>query len=754
MPRPTSTGTLGLGQDHVDLRDSVRALVARHITDAVVRDAVEATTETRPAFWSELAEQGLLGLHLPEEHGGAGFTLLETAVVAEELGRAMAPGPFLPTVIVSAVLARAGGVEAATVAGLADGTLIAGLALEPGTLTGQRTATGELRVTGTSVPALSAAMADVVLVPVTVSGSTASESELVWVLLGAGRFHTPETLEPSHDLTRRVAPITVEATLAPADVLAVDPWLPREIAATLAAAEASGLADWATWTGAEYARVREQFGRAIGQFQGVKHRLAWMLGMSERARVCAWDAARSWESDPAAESSWAAAVAAVLSIDAGFSTAKDCLNTLGGIGYTWEHDTHLYLRRAQTLRLLLGSATLWHQRLADLALAGTRRELRVELPPESEQIRADVRAELAPARELAEADRAGYLAEHGYTAPHLPAPWGKGADPVTQLVIAEELAATGLRPHDMVIGNWVVPTLIEHGSEAQRARFVPPSLAGSMVWCQLFSEPGAGSDLAGLSTRAEKVEGGWRINGQKVWTSLARQADYGILLARTDAGVAKHRGLSYFLLDMSTPGIDIRPLREITGEALFNEVFLDDVFIPDDHLVAQPGDGWKLARTTLANERVSMTKGSSLGPGGETLMELAGTWAATPQDPATAAATATSLTRLGRVLSEAHAVGLFDLRSTLRKVAGAQPGAESSVAKLLSVAHLQDLWETAVEWSGPATTYGVPQRRTPMWNFISTRNLSIAGGTTDVQLNIIAERILGLPRDAEPTVKA
>ncbi|WP_300680257.1 acyl-CoA dehydrogenase [Nocardioides sp.] len=735
MPRPTSTGTLGLGQDHVDLRDAVRTLVARHIGDTVVRAAVDATTEARPPFWGELAEQGLLGLHLPEELGGAGFTLLETAVVTEELGRSMAPGPFLPTVITSAALAAAG--HDALVEGLADGSLIAAVALEPGTLTGTRSADGALSVTGTSVPALGACLADVALVPVRVQG----EAEVAWVILGADQFDVPAEPAPSHDLTRRLAPITVDTTVAAADVLTLDPLLPREIAATLIAAEASGLADWATWTAAEYARVREQFGRPIGQFQGVKHRVAWMLGVAEQARVCAWDAARAWEDGPSAEASFAAAVAAVLSVDAAFRTAKDCINTLGGIGYTWEHDANLYLRRAHTLRLLLGAASVWQRRVAELALDGTRRELSVDLPESAERIRADVRAELAPALELPAAEQVTYLAEHGYTSPHLPAPWGKGADAVTQLVIAEELAAAGLTPHDMVIGNWVVPTLIEHGDDAQQQRFVPPSLAGGLVWCQLFSEPGAGSDLAGLSTRAEKVDGGWKINGQKVWTSLARDADYGILLARTDAGVAKHKGLSYFVLDMTTPGIDIRPLRELTGEALFNEVFLDNVIIPDECLVGQPGDGWKLARTTLANERVSMTKGSSLGPGGETLLELAA------ED---AGGDGGRTTRLGRALAEAHAVGLFDLRSALRKVSGAQPGAESSVAKLLSVAHLQELWETAVEWSGTSAAYGVPQRRTPMWNFLSTRNLSIAGGTTDVQLNIIAERILGLPRDAEP----
>ncbi|HTW18426.1 MAG TPA: acyl-CoA dehydrogenase [Nocardioides sp.] len=735
MSRPTSTGSLGLDQDQLDLRDSVRTLLARHVTETVVRDAVEAKQEELPPFWGELAEQGLLALHLPEEAGGIGGTLLDTAVVLEELGRGMAPGPYLPTVLGSAILHRAG--HAAELPGLADGTTTAAVALEPGTLRGTPTSDGGLDLSGESVPALGAQVADLFVLPVAV------DAGVQWVLLRRDVVETDH--EPSHDLTRRLSPVRVGARVPTGDVLDLDPQLPLDLAATLFAAEASGLADWATWTAAEYARVRQQFGRPIGQFQGVKHRTAWSLALSEQARVCAWDAARAQHPGAdAAEASLAAATAGAVSVEAAFRAAKDCINTLGGIGFTWEHDASLYLRRAQTLRLLLGPTSRWQRRIAELTISGARRELGLELPPEAEQVRSEVRAELAAAHDLEAAEQQRYLAERGYTSPHLPRPWGRGADAVAQLVIAEELRDADLHPHDMVIGNWVVPTLIEHGDERQQERFVPPSLRGDLVWCQLFSEPGAGSDLAGLSTRAEKVEGGWRVNGQKVWTSMARDADYGILLARTDPTAAKHRGLSYFLLDMSAAGLDIRPLRELTGEALFNEVFLDDVFVPDDMLVAQPGDGWKLARTTLANERVSLSRGSSLGSGGESLLQLV---AEGPEPDAQ------RLAQLGKILADAQSGGLFALRTALRQVTGAQPGAEASVAKLLGVAHTQEIWETAMEWQGAAAIHGAAQRGTPTWSFLSSRNLSIAGGTTDVQLNIIGERILGLPRDAEPAPK-
>ena len=726
--------TIGLTDEDRELRDSVRGWAARHATPTVIRDAVEAKAETRPEYWGSLAELGMLGLHLSEENGGAGYGLLETAVVTEELGRSMVPGPFLPTVLVSAVLQEAG--RTGELAALADGTLTGAVALQSGSLRIERDGDA-LTLSGTSSLVLGGQVGDVFLLAADDRGS------LAFVVLGRDRLDVTDL--PSHDVVRRNAEITARALpLVDGDVLTLDPQRILDIAATLFAAEASGLADWATTTAADYARVRQQFGRVIGQYQGVKHKAARMLSLTEQARVTAWDAARALGEDvAAAESSLAAAVAAAVAPEAAFQVTKDCIQILGGIGYTWEHDAHLYLRRAQSLRILLGSTASWKRRVANLTIQGARRVLGIDLPDEADRIRVDVRAELGAAAALEGAERTSYLAENGYTSPHLPAPWGKGADAVTQLVIAEELRAAKITPHDMIIGNWVVPTLIAHGSEEQLQRFLPASLRGDIVWCQLFSEPGAGSDLAGLSTKATKVDGGWRLNGQKVWTSMARDAHWGICLARTDGDVPKHKGLSYFLIDIrNSDGLDIRPLREITGEALFNEVFFDDVFVPDDCLVAEPGDGWKLARTTLANERVSLSNDSSLGSGGEALLSLAETVPGGLDDD--------QLTVLGKVLCDAQSGGLMGLRTTLRSLSGAQPGAESSIAKLLGVEHIQQVWEVAMDWAGPASLLGEQDRRSATQMFLNAQCMSIAGGTTNVQLNIIGERILGLPRDPEP----
>lgn len=722
--------TLGTTDEHRDLRDAVRAFTAKAAPEQVLRAAVDADVEQLPPFWAELADQGLLGAHLPERVGGGGSELMELAVIVEELGRGLVPGPFVPTALAGEVLRRAG--HERWLGDLAAGARAAAVGLDAGTLVLERES-GKTVLRGRSGAVLGGHVADVLVLPAADRGGTS------WVVLPSSELNVERP--PSHDPTRRLAVMDADEVVLPSEaVLELDADLPRELAAVLLAAEASGIADWATTTAAEYAAQREQFGRAIGSFQAVKHRCARMLARGEQARVCAWDAARAASGDDPQQAAMAAAVAAATSADAAFEVAKDCVQVLGGIGFTWEHAAGLYLRRAQTLRAVLGSGEHWRRRVARLALSDVRRKLAVDLPPHAEQTRTAVRAELDEVARSA--DVARELADRGFTAPHLPAPWGRGADAVAQLVIAEELDRAELQPPDMVIGNWVVPTLVEHGSTEQQQRFLPPTLRGDVVWCQLFSEPEAGSDLAALRTRATRVPGGWRLTGQKVWTSMATQAAWGICLARTDPDVPKHRGISYFLVDMSDPGIEIRPLRELTGDALFNEVWLQDVFVPDECLVASPGDGWRLARTTLANERVSMSRGSSLGGPAEALLAESGS---EPDEH--------RMTELGGILCDAQSGGLFSLRNTIRSMAGEQPGAESSVAKLLGVEHVQQVWETAVRWRGCEALLGETQRGDPAWEFLSARCLSIAGGTTEIQLSIIGERLLGLPREPKPAAR-
>ncbi|MGH9028381.1 MAG: acyl-CoA dehydrogenase family protein, partial [Acidimicrobiales bacterium] len=497
----------------------------------------------------------------------------------------------------------------------------------------------------------------------------------------------------------------------------------RDLALVLGSAESAGGARWCLDTASEYAKVRVQFGRPIGQFQAVKHRLSDMLVSVEQGAI-------------------ATVLGAANTLDSYVECAKGCVQLLGGMGFTWEHDAHLHLRRALSMRQLLDGSTELRVEAAQSAMAGARRALAVELPEESQQVRAEIAPVVAEAAAVHGPERRKRLVEAGLVAPHWPPPWGRGAGPVEQLVIDQELAAARVNRPNLAVGAWALPTIIAHGTPAQQERFVGPTLAGDLVWCQLFSEPGAGSDLAALSTRATRTDGGWVLDGQKVWTSMATKADWGICLARSDPDAPKHEGITYFLVDMRSDGIEVRPLREITGAAMFNEVFFNEVFVPDECVVGEVGGGWRLARTTLANERVSMSSGATFGFGIEWMLAtLSGTPAG--EDRAV-------LDKIGALIAEAHSVALLGARATLRSVSGVDPGPEASVRKLLGAEHEQRVQELGLVLLGPeGATYEADAER---WGhgFLSTRCLTIAGGTSEVQRNVIGERLLGLPRDPEP----
>lgn len=725
--------SIAIGDELTELTEVLDDFCTERVSPEKIHAYIDTEDEGVPGFFSDLTDIGILDLHLDEEQGGAGVGFMGLATAAEALGRGLVPGPAVPAMITSAALAHAG--RAPQTEGTAGGPAAAlgAIALESGDLAFDA---ATCTLTGTSAPIISAATAEHVVLPVDGGGCRR------WVLLYTS---ATEVLPcPSHDVTRRMARLRIEQA-APVEVLDIDPELPQLIAAAALAAEGSGIAQWCTETAVEYARVREQFGAAIGSFQAVKHRIAGMHVAAAQVRALAWDAARCLDTEISTdERSLVISAAAGKGIDLTLDTVKDLIDTLGGIGFTWEHMAGFALRRAQTSRVVLGPGDRWRVGVAQAALAGARRGPALSYPEGSDKIREEVGAELdaVPSGDEATAR----LADLGFTSPALPRPWGRGADALTQLIIDEELTARNLTPHDMVIGNWVVPSLVAHGTPEQNERFIGPSLRGDIRWCQLFSEPGAGSDLAGLTTSARKVDNGWVITGQKVWTSGARESDWGILLARTDPEERKHRGIGYFLLDMNSPGITIRPLRELTGEALFNEVFLDEVFIPDELMVGAPTDGWKVAVGTLANERVAMTGHSMFGGGDEALVSLL---------RADAASDPLRLRMVGELLSVSLSGSLLGVRSMLKAMESETPSAESSLAKLVSTRNIQDTWEAVVEWSGTDGIDGVDIARAedvatrstvPTYMFLNTRSLTIAGGTTDIQLNIVAERILGLPR--------
>jgi len=737
---------LALTPEHLELAASVQGWAARHSSPAVVRAAADQGDGGAACYRGEiapaLADQGLLGLHLAESDGGQGFGLPELAIAAAELGCALLPGAFVPTVLASAVLSAAGGSPANLIAKLADGSLTGTVCIAKG-LTGRPGESGSdagLVVSGEAGPVLAGAMADVVIAAV---DGPVGES---WVLLDSADLRASAV--DGVDLTRPLARIAADGVHVPADrVLAgVDRTAVTSLAAIIFGAEACGIATWAVRTAADYAKIRHQFGRPIGQFQAVKHRCARMLTGTEQAEATVWDAARTAEG---AEREFAASVAAVVALDAAVDAANDCIQTLGGIGYTWEHDAHLYYRRALSLRALLGPSVRWRERVAAMAMTSGIKPAEVELPEGDDGFRAQVRAELAEIAAITGKERTHRLAAGGWVLPHLPRPWGRSAEPAEQIVIDAELRAAGIRPHNLAIGAWVVPALIGYGTPEQQERFLPATLRMDYLWCQLFSEPGAGSDLAGLTTKAERVSGGWKITGQKIWTSLAQHAAWAICLARTDPSAPKHDGISYFLVNMASDGIHLRPLREITGDESFNQVFLDNVFVPDDCVVGEVNGGWKVARTTLANERVSLAGSWTFGSGVSQLLDVA------------RAADEPPLGDVGRLVCDGRGIELLGLRVTLKQLSGTEPGATGSVRKLLGMRNAQAIAELCFAMSGEAGALGAGSGRPvgddgqpngALWatQTLQTRAVTIGGGTTDIQLNIIAERILGLPRDPDP----
>jgi alkylation response protein AidB-like acyl-CoA dehydrogenase len=317
---------------------------------------------------------------------------------------------------------------------------------------------------------------------------------------------------------------------------------------------------------------------------------------------------------------------------------------------------------------------------------------------------------------------------------------GRSATPVEVALFNMEYArARAPQPVNRVGINLAGPTLLAHGTDAQKARWLPKILDATELWCQLFSEPDAGSDLASLTTRAERADGGWLVSGQKVWTSYARYARWGICLARTlpleDA--PKHRGISYLVVDMTAPGIGVRPLRQITGEAEFNEVFLDGVFVPDDQLVGALHDGWRVANTTLAHERGTAFPFKEQVVHEVYLDELYALAAASggldEVEVADALADAFVQLRLFR---------LHNWRTLSRLARGGEPGPESSLVKLAWTDMTQHLSDTALAVVGPAAPLSGPWPRQWLWS----KAASIAGGTSEVQRTIIGERLLGLPR--------
>ena len=712
--------SIALTEDHRALADTVADLLTARGVNTVSRALLEAPDEPLPDLWAEGASLGWNGIHLPESLGGSGYGLPELVIIVEQFGRRIAPGPFVPSVIASAVVDAVGDddLKAALLPGFADGSRIGAVALG-----------GDVRIeggraSGSAGTVLGAAHADVLVV--------AAGDDVAVVEVGDGvRVDVPANLDP----TRRSARVTLDG--AAATVIPGGRRTLVDLARVLLSAEAVGIARQCTLDAAEYAKVREQFGRPIAMFQGVKHHCANMATAAELATAAVWDAARAAASG-GDQLTYAAAVAATVAGPAADECANLSIQVHGGIGFTWEHDAHIYLRRATVLRSLLDPDAAAAE-LAGLTVSGVRRTRAVDLPPEAEPIRDEVRAFTASVAGLDAAAQRDRMIETGYVMPHWPAPWGRDAGALEQLVIEEEFAAAGVKRPSYGITGWVILTLIQHGTPDQVQRWVPSALTQEVIWCQLFSEPDAGSDAAAVKTKATRVDGGWLLNGQKVWTSGAHVAGSGFITVRTNPDVPKHQGITTMVIDMKAEGVEIRPLRMTSGMSEFNEVFLTDVFVPDDDVVGPVDGGWTVARATLGNESVSIGggQGALLIPA----EAFVGPYKAHPERLNGGAA------RLGRYAAELAAMGLLNLRSANRALAGSEPGPEGSITKLVIAELGHEAAAMFTELGGDDAVFMDGDMAMGNMVVLMHRAMSIAGGTSEIKRNQIGERILGLPRD-------
>lgn len=737
--------SLALSPEQRELSEAVAQFAARRAPVSATRESFDLLAQGHlPSWWEEFVANGFHAVHLPERYGGQGGGLLDAACVLEAAGRTSLPGPLLPTVATGAValLAEPTSAAEAVLTRLAEGAAAA-VAL-PGHSTFTARDDGQRWL----IDGDSDLLAGICTATTALVCAVTDRGDRVW--LAADTAHPSAAVESVRgtdlltDLGRlRLADYPVEKT----DVLdGIDAERAECLTTALTASVAAGITQWCVEAATAHLRTREQFGKLIGTFQALQHSAAMLLVNSELAGAATWDAVRA-ASEPIDQHAMAAAGAALMAVAPCPDLALDTLTMFGAIGFTWEHDLHLYWRRATSLSASIGDRNRWAKRLGELTATGER-DFSVDLGDAEAAFRSRIAETLDKAAALrndgpgrqgdyehfATGPQRSAIADAGLIAPHWPPPWGIEASPLHQLIIDEEF---GKRPAvvrpSLGIAEWILPSLIKAGSEELQHKLIPSTQRGELAWCQLFSEPGAGSDLAALATRATKVDGGWRIHGHKIWTSSAHRADYGALLARTDPAAPKHRGIGYFIIDMRSPGIEIQPIKQASGEEEFNEVFLDDVFVPDEMLLGEPTGGWALAIATMAEER-SAISGYVQYDRAAPLRRIA----AAPEG-----ACDDALRELGELDAYANAIKALGVRETIRLLDGQASGAASSIAKVAMNVLLRRTFPATLGSAGRSAMAADSDVVTP---YLRVPAELIGGGTKEIQLNIIAQMILGLPR--------
>ncbi|MFY9919311.1 MAG: acyl-CoA dehydrogenase [Mycobacterium sp.] len=738
---------LAITSEQEQLVDAVSRFASRHAPIDKTRAAFDSIAAGElPSWWDEFVARGFHAVHLPEKLGGQGGHLADMACVVEAAAAALLPGPLLSTAMASAVAGLADASATPLIAELAAGATAAVVLPEHADVRAVRNETG-WRLSGSSGSQLGISAAHYILLT-----ARADDGTELWFTLDARSPGPGFVVEQQQgtDLCTDVGVLNLADHTVPAraELSGISTDRARCVVVAFAACAAAGTVRRCADAATDYIRTREQFGRPVGAFQALQHKAAVLLVNSELAAAAAWDSVRAAD-ESVDQHRLAAATAALMAIGAAPDLVLDALLMFGAIGYTWEHDTHLYWRRATSLAASLGPMTRWSREVGELART-QKRSTAINLGDVESEFRARVSATLDRAMTmdndhpsedvrnpgLATGPQRDLLAHEGLVAPSLSSPWGLDASAVQQVIIAEEFdKRPGLIRPSLGIAEWILPTILDSGTDAQRERFAIPILRGVQRWCQLFSEPGAGSDLASLATRANKVDGGWIVNGHKIWTSLANRADFGAMLARTDPDAPKHGGIGYFLIDMTSPGIEVSPIKQASGRAEFNEVFFTDVFVPDEMLVGGPDGGWGLAVSTMAVERtaignyVTIDRADAL----RRMAEIEG-----PEQDA-------ALRALGDVEAYTTAIKAMVLRETLRLVEGQGAGPTSSIAKYAMVTLLRRAHTATLALTGRRAMLEESDPAVFQPYFDAPAEL-IGGGTPEIQLTVIASMILGLPR--------
>ncbi|MCF8709425.1 acyl-CoA dehydrogenase [Rhizorhapis sp. SPR117] len=736
--------------------------------------------ETRGAFderfWTTCKEQGWTTIGIPEEYGGIGMGPLELGLIAEACGSVVCGAPFLTASFgaAQAILAFADeDIKQEWLPKLASGEIIGTVAFAEGRDFIPETPTvrfADGRITGKKPAVSGGARADIAVV--LASGGQGP----ILCVASLGTIERPAL--PTFDNSRNAADLDFNDT--PAIVLAAAGDA-REAAlevlrrqAVITAFEQVGGAQRCLDMEREYATTRRAFGQVLAAFQSIKHRIAENYILTEMARANAMDAAASFGT---IDFPRAVAAARLSSIDAYDTVVRDAMQTQGGMGATWESDLHLHQRRSRTLAIEQGNMMFWEDRLVEELVRQAERGP-VEQPVTQSDTMSDVESFRMTARtwlefqvaefgreaqrgkseqEILAMGRRYMTAKHeaGYGGIDWPVEFGgQGLGHLKKLAFDEEEMKYGFPTAFFGISlGQPLPILIRYRSDEWAREKARKALRGEEIWCQLFSEPSGGSDLAGLRTRAVQDEetGDWIINGQKLWTSWAQYSEYGIIVVRTDPNVVKHKGLTYFWLDMRTPGITVKPVKLAVGDCHVNEVFFDDVRIPDSQRMGAIGGGFGVAMETLMIERYQATDPTGFGPPLELLLEQAqnGTLngKALIEDRRVRE-------RLARACTVQSALTAIHKRALQALSAGLEPGPEGAVHKLVSVRARQKLSEFAVDLQGPAgqlhPDIHVSAKETWQQSWLASPIGRIAGGADEMLLNTIAERILGLPQDHRP----